>query len=639
MATVSKEIVLGTTSSYKSYVFYEVTQNISANTSTVKAYLRVKKIDTNSSSYNPGMLAYLTLQGTKTSVKYNFDMRTASVGTVRTLTSRTATITHDSNGNGSFTVAASFSSQTSGGGNFTLDTTKVTLPKIARTSTISLSSSSVTLGSYIDVSITRANSGYYHMVYYRFGNINKLISDNATTSARVQTSISDCSEIPNAKSGSGTITVETYTNSSLSTYIGKTSKSITLNVPSSVKPSFSSLSSEVIDSGAGTGYGYVQGKSKCKLTVNSAAGMYGSTIKSHVITGGGLNTNAIGPHTTGVLNTSGNITFTAKVLDSRGVYSDAKSITINVQPYSNPTISKLSSVRCLQNGIIDNEGTYARTLVTYSYSPLNGNNTLQSVVEYKSSNASSWVNAGYITSDSAMVIGNGSLNTGDTYDIRVTISDRFTSVSKLVSIATAFVLFSYKKGGRAVGVGKVPQTSDIFDIGLQTIFEHTPKVGNNLIYHQGHKPYKSDVGLGNVNNWGASSDVNNNSTTTYATTNMVAQVKAMINSSGSVSGWSNISIVSGISSRGQNRVRKHNSKLVELQLFLTGATSVPKKLATIPSGFRPDKELWFTGCVGDTTHVGRFSIGTDGSVTLEKVPTGSIASGYGIQLNCMWSIN
>ena len=41
-----------------------------------------------------------------------------------------------------------------------------------------------------------------------------------------------------------------------------------------------------------------------------------------------------------------------------------------------------------------------------------------------------------------------------------------------------------------------------------------------------HGTTKSDVGLGSVNNWGASSSISANSTSEYATTNMVAQVRA-----------------------------------------------------------------------------------------------------------------
>lgn len=49
---------------------------------------------------------------------------------------------------------------------------------------------------------------------------------------------------------------------------------------------------------------------------------------------------------------------------------------------------------------------------------------------------------------------------------------------------------------------------------------------NSRVYAQNFKPSKADVGLGNVNNWGASSDKGANSTSQYATTNMVAQVRA-----------------------------------------------------------------------------------------------------------------
>lgn len=44
-------------------------------------------------------------------------------------------------------------------------------------------------------------------------------------------------------------------------------------------------------------------------------------------------------------------------------------------------------------------------------------------------------------------------------------------------------------------------------------------------YDTGYKPSAADIGLGSVNNWGASSDIGANSTTQYATTSMVAKVR------------------------------------------------------------------------------------------------------------------
>ena len=64
--------------------------------------------------------------------------------------------------------------------------------------------------------------------------------------------------------------------------------------------------------------------------------------------------------------------------------------------------------------------------------------------------------------------------------------------------------------------------------GGSTVTKGADKITFNgsVVYHAGYKPSKSDVGLGSVNNWGASSDVAANSTSQYATTNMVAKVRA-----------------------------------------------------------------------------------------------------------------
>ncbi|MGL5716502.1 MAG: hypothetical protein ACRCXX_14295 [Cetobacterium sp.] len=61
-------------------------------------------------------------------------------------------------------------------------------------------------------------------------------------------------------------------------------------------------------------------------------------------------------------------------------------------------------------------------------------------------------------------------------------------------------------------------------------------VNGNRVYHVGYKPGKADVGLGSVNNWGASSSIGANSTAEYATTNMVQQVNSKF---GNTINWRN----------------------------------------------------------------------------------------------------
>lgn len=103
--------------------------------------------------------------------------------------------------------------------------------------------------------------------------------------------------------------------------LGSYSYGFTVTVPSSVVPTISSISaSPVNDNSVISGWGiYVYGKSKAKLTINGAAGAYGSTIRSYSITTSpNVGSASSASYTTGLLYSSGVITVTAKVTDSRG---------------------------------------------------------------------------------------------------------------------------------------------------------------------------------------------------------------------------------------------------------------------------------------------------------------------------------
>ena len=70
--------------------------------------------------------------------------------------------------------------------------------------------------------------------------------------------------------------------------MGSKTCTMTLTVPSTVKPTITSLTAARVDGTVPSAWGiYVQSKSKATLTINGAAGAYGSTISSYSITGGG----------------------------------------------------------------------------------------------------------------------------------------------------------------------------------------------------------------------------------------------------------------------------------------------------------------------------------------------------------------
>lgn len=81
------------------------------------------------------------------------------------------------------------------------------------------------------------------------------------------------------------------------------------------------------------------GKSQARITVNGAAGTYGSTIKSYSIeTSPSIGSATESSLLTGILYRTGTITITAKVIDSRG-RSATKTQSISIYPYSAPYFS------------------------------------------------------------------------------------------------------------------------------------------------------------------------------------------------------------------------------------------------------------------------------------------------------------
>ena len=169
-----------------------------------------------------------------------------------------------------------------------------------------------------------------------FRSTGTITTKTTSTSVSWTPALALANQIPSTTSGTCTITCDTYNDS---TKIGTKTCTLTLTVPASVKPTISSLTTSRVDGNVPSTWGiYVQSKSKATLTINGAAGSYGSTIKSYSISGGGYSGTS-STLTTGFLNSSGTITFTATVTDSRGRTSAAATVSITVIAYSVPSFS------------------------------------------------------------------------------------------------------------------------------------------------------------------------------------------------------------------------------------------------------------------------------------------------------------
>ena len=434
------------------------TKNISANTSTVtaKAYLvndwslSIYGRSDNSITINGTAQIYESpaVNGTGTHL----------LGTV------TQTVNHNSDGTKSLTMSAVFYIRATLSGTYYESITasaNITLDSIARAS--SVSTPNATMGSATAIAISRASSSFTHTLTYTFGTAAGTIATKTTsTSVSWTPPLSLASQIPKAVTGTCTVTCTTYNGS---TKIGSKTCTLTRTVPASIKPTITSLTAARVDGAVPGTWGiYVQTKSKATLTINGAAGSYGSTISSYSITGGGY-TSTASSFTTGFLNTSGTVTFTATVTDSRGRVSAAATVSISVVAYSPPSFASYLSQRCLSNGTVNDDGTYIRGLVSYSYASCSSKNTITRATYYKKASDTAWTNANAaFSSGTAFTFGGGNISTETSYDIKYTLTDAFTTIAIQDIVSTAAVVMDFKRGGKGVAVGKVSEKDNTFEV-------------------------------------------------------------------------------------------------------------------------------------------------------------------------------
>lgn len=439
-------------------VDWSQTQNVSANTSTITA--KVYLVNDWSLSINGRSDNSITIDGTAQTFASS---AISSTGT-HLLGTLTQTVSHASDGSKSLTMSAVFYIRATLSGTYYESITAsatVTLDSIARAS--SVSATSVTMGSATTIAISRASTSFTHTLTYTFGTATGTIATKTTaTSVSWTPPVSLASQIPKAVTGTCTITCTTYNGS---TSIGSKTCTLTLTVPSTVKPTITSLTAARVDGDVPSTWGiYVQTKSKATLTINGAAGSYGSTISSYSITGGGY-TSTASSFTTGFLNTSGTVTFTATVTDSRGRVSAAATVSISVVAYSPPSFASYLSQRCLSAGTVDDDGTYIRGLVSYSYASCSSKNTITRATYYKKASDTAWTNASAaFSSGTAFTFGGGNISTETSYDIKYTLTDAFTTIAIQDIVSTAAVVMDFKRGGKGVAVGKVSEVDNAFEV-------------------------------------------------------------------------------------------------------------------------------------------------------------------------------
>lgn len=479
---------------YAIRVTWSVTsQDIANNTSTVTANVQLVSLGSsytiNSSATKSGSL---TVNGTK----YNFTFSAALSGNqVKTIYTKTGiVIPHNSDGTKTcafsctagiaVTLSGTYYGSVSASGSGVFNT-------IARASSISSVTASVAVnGTNACTVYINRKASFTHTVKFSIGSYSYTAS-SVGTSTSYAIPLTWLNAIPNATTGTVTVTVTTYSGS---TQIGSAvSTTFKITAPDSVVPSISDLAiSEAVSGLSDKFKGYVQNKSKLAVKITSS-GVYGSTIKSYKTTIQGLNYTAAS-FTSEILTISGSVTVATTVTDSRG-RTASLSKTITVIAYTPPSISMFSVFRANGLGSADYEGTMVNARIKMNIAPVNNLNTKTYKIEYKLKTNTTWqqaVTGSVYSYDNTMLL-NVNLSPDYSYDLRLTLTDYFESVTASGTIPTAYTLIDFNSSGKGLAFGKVSEKANAMEINMDVYDRYGTMFRNGLTYYLSNGAIDADT--------------------------------------------------------------------------------------------------------------------------------------------------
>ena len=375
-----------------------------------------------------------------------------------------------SQGNNTFTIYNPSPSASSQGYSYNYlqwESVVITITYEEAVSQPSTSASSVNMGSAVTVYTNRVSTSTTHTILYTFGNTSGTIATNVGASVSWTPPLTLAAQIPSATSGVCTITCQSYNGGTLT---GTRTCTLTLNVPSTVVPSISSVTVEDTSTTVATQIqAYVKMLSKLSVDI-TASGTYGSTITSYRTTLDGVTYTTASFTASKKLSASGELTLSVTVTDTRGrtaTYTE----TLTVLDYSYPSIRLFKADRCNSDGSAAQvDGTNVRYSFQGSVVPLNNHNGVACVVYYKLASADTWTQAEQLTvtsynlSETDKVLAQ-TFDALSSYDLKVRLQDYFYYVEQAVSIGTKGVIMDFLADGTGIAFGKVAETSGYAEFG------------------------------------------------------------------------------------------------------------------------------------------------------------------------------
>lgn len=366
----------GSTSSYVSFKcnWSSKSNGSSANSSTVTVEVIASKSSSSTSNTWGTHSTSASVNGSSQSAGGSF---TLTPGGSITLLSKSFTVPHNDNGSKTTTISVSVGGDVMwGSGSAT-----ITLDKIPRASSVSGSFGNI--GEKTTININRASSSFTHTLEYSFGSLTGTIATGVGTSYNWTIPTSFYAQIPNANSGTGTITCKTYDGSTL---IGSSTCSFTAKVTNS-NPIIGTYAYK--DSNSATtaitenNQRIIRNNSNLLFTVGSATAKNSATISKYEITFNEMTKSrtSAGDIDFGIINLSYNEIATLKVTDSRGNISTAE-IEVIIDDWVLPSglISLNRKNNFYSETYLKADGTYSslsnknQMLIKYQYKKVSDNN-------------------------------------------------------------------------------------------------------------------------------------------------------------------------------------------------------------------------------------------------------------------------
>ena len=490
MATSGSASVTVTSYDTLQFSWSQSSQNVANNTTTISWSLKLIAGSYGAIYSSTSRSWGVTINGTSYS-----GSGTVAIGNneTRTLASGSTTISHNADGTKTFsysfsqdfqiTFSGSWVGMKSGSGSGVLNT-------IPRATTPSVSPTSVTMGNTVTISMPRASSSFTHDLAYSIAG-SSYISIATGQGASYIWTVPDLSSYLTQAEG-GTVTIRCITKNGSAT-IGTKTCSLTVIVPTSYVPTIDTVSATEATQGIAAQFGaFVQSKSTLSVSIHAygtgSAWMTGWTAsfdgKSYM---GNFGTGNIGTFTTSEISSSGNITLTVRVIDSRGrVTTTTKTITI--LPYFAPKINSFSAWRIDTSGNDDDEGTRIAMTMNFEIAEVGTKNNRTYNFKYKKSSDADFTSFGSGTAswtynDTQRFTTTPILSTDSAYVFRLEISDYFQTVSYEFEVPTAFTLMDFRSTGKGMAIGKVSE-KDEFEIAMDADFQAGIKLdGVSIVDH------------------------------------------------------------------------------------------------------------------------------------------------------------